>query len=244
MYRLPLLIALVCGQSQALYGGKEIEIETAAYQVSIHERSHLACGGSILNKDYVLTVASCVDAFVENFKVRAGSKDPNANGSVHEIVQLYRQHDNEPGNDLLLLRVKPSFELDSTRRAIKLVSADYRLKANESLRVTGYGYTDGYVPSSKLRSIDTRSTLLEDCVKRYADRLQDIFPGMMCTDGSDFQSSSCSYDSGNPVTLGDGRLVAVTSSRHSCGNEAQPDVHVLVARAIKWIAIFTSASSL
>lgn len=124
---------------------------------------------------------------------------------------------------------------------MKLVDADYKLVPGQKLSFSGYGYTDGFVKSPTLRSGSASSILLEDCVKTYGDRFGSLYPGLACSDGSATNTTTCIGDSGGPVVLEDGRLVAVSTTRYSCGKPStDPDNLILIAKARTWIKIVTS----
>ncbi|XP_032451980.1 trypsin-2-like [Nasonia vitripennis] len=245
MYRLLLLVALV-GCSHGNYRVTYAYMHYSEGQMYYKPVCLKPCTVARRSRSSWLRT-SCDDAFIENFKVVAGSKYTDARGeSEHEVVETVHHAFGsggkvDPSRELVLLRVSPPISFDAKRQPVKLVDADYLLVPGQKLSFSGYGYTDGFVKSPTLRSGSGNSILLEDCVKAYEGRFGSLYPGLACSDGNATGTSACIGDSGTPVLLEDGRLVAVSTTRYSCGKPSkEPDVLALVAKVRSWIKIVTN----
>lgn len=212
------------------------------------------CGGTLIAADWVLTAGHCVTTSegVEapgTFHARIGSLDRTRGGEVARVKRIvvhpgYRYADERgSAHDLALL------QLSSKVSAKPAPLASRTPRAGETVRATGWGYTEatGNDPSRlpvEHREVDL-PVLAPDtpkCVSHGTDGdAWGIREGDFCTDNPDGAAGTCGGDSGAPaLTKAHGRwqLSGVTS--RSVGDCAStPDIYPSVAAHRAWIRTTT-----
>lgn len=73
-----------------IIGGADVDIEEVPYQVSLQAYGFGFCGGSIINKNWVLTAAHCAIYPAGTITVRAGTTTKSSGGSKHKVRLLSR----------------------------------------------------------------------------------------------------------------------------------------------------------
>ncbi|XP_011304327.1 transmembrane protease serine 4-like [Fopius arisanus] len=130
-----------------IFNGSPIRIENRPFMVSLnHKRKGFVCGGSILNKYWVLTASHCLPEGENpcNYYIRGGSTYLNS-GSIRflqKAVYFYSTKMNAmgvPENDILLLRPKNAFRFSRLLQPIKLPREGEQPPSK--LWVTGWGAT-------------------------------------------------------------------------------------------------------
>lgn len=64
----------IVGSAWRVVGGKASQPKAWPFLVTIHKDGFFRCGGIIINEDWILTAAHCVDGFVNYSKVYSSSK--------------------------------------------------------------------------------------------------------------------------------------------------------------------------
>lgn len=82
-----LFLATVHSEGQAIYGGNDIDILSAPYQVSLEYGGIHGCGGAIINSEWVVTAAHCVAIDAIPDIVHAGATD-QTNDNLGQRVEI------------------------------------------------------------------------------------------------------------------------------------------------------------
>jgi secreted trypsin-like serine protease len=154
------------------------------------------CGGTIINKNYVLTAAHCVyESKPEDLSVVYGTI--NYSNGPRVYVKQINSHNfgfntNTTENDLALLELTHPLVFDEYTKAISL--RETQVPVGTTITISGFG-----IPSTgELRYIETK---VIEC--------QQKFKGVICLKKDELHGS-CSGDSGGPAIY-ENELIGVSS---------------------------------
>ena len=237
---------------QSIFGGGAVPIAGIPWQVSVQERLHKHhCGGTIINKNWVLTAQHCVDgpallppgggadilvvAGISNLS-NAGSGQTREVDAISRFPGYYFTGD-FPHNDVALLHLATPLDLNGPNaRAIPLVTAAQAAAGATNLGVTatvsGWGQMpDGSSPDS-LQAVSVP-------IIANPPLAQEIAAG-----GSGLDS--CKGDSGGPLTVvvdGTPRLAGVVSYGGFPGGCGSGGIYARVSALETWISEVTSTAA-
>lgn len=235
------IIAFLSEQEDALpvriVNGKRISCRVAPYQAALHHKDLFVCGGSIINREWILTAAHCVEGTKgRGFTVRVGSDEQRRGGQfrrVNLVVQHADYNSKSMKNDLALMRVERPLRFGDCVRRVRLPLVEEQQLPNSFL-VSGWGLgketainVQRYLRGTKVNKIPQSR-----CKRMYREGGVRIYPKMMCA--ARRNHDSCSGDSGGPLTKGD-RLYGVVSFGIGCADHNFPGVYVDVRQYIDWI---------
>lgn len=235
-----------------IVGGDDADIVNFPWQISMQSNtgSHF-CGGSVLNQDWILSAAHCVDGTSPtSIRIAAGFTKQNEsnNGQVRQVAEIISYPgyvSPEFGKDVALLRLSSPLDLsDANVAAIEIVTpadeAAGLVNANVLSTVTGWGTLSpgGSLPNT-LQKVDVPLVTNADANAAYpnTDITDDqLAAGIIGIGGVD----ACQGDSGGPLVVPnanrDGFLLAgVVSWGISCADRRYPGLYARVASFASWI---------
>ena len=246
--------AFLTGEMRKIVGGEPAEAGRFPWQVSLGvswianpARGHF-CGGSIINKDWILTAAHCVDGnTAESIIVTAGTHDLTVGGERRNLKRILVKSDfvtETEGSDIALLELFEPLPLGegTTISAIeRIVPADEDtvvLQPGPSLTTSGFGATrEGGRVSSTLNFVDVHFIASEDCNAplSYNDKIKD---DMICAGHPGGERDSCQGDSGGPIIgMKDDEpiLVGIVSWGDGCARALKYGVYARLAVFAEWV---------
>jgi secreted trypsin-like serine protease len=212
-----------------IVGGTQANKGDWGWQVAFKIFGSLACGGSVININWVVTAAHCIvyGPTASYYSVDIGLNDRNNPDSwsisrkIQKVIVHESYSDRSLRNDIALVKLQYSVQFDTTNYRITPVcipdgSEDY---ANRDGWVTGYGtlYSGGSV-SRYLRQVSLPVKSTSYCESRFGvDSSTQVCAGV-----SGLGKDTCQGDSGGPLvvksTTGRWHLVGLTSyGPNPCG---------------------------
>ncbi|MGE4132160.1 MAG: serine protease [Bdellovibrionales bacterium] len=227
-----------------IVGGGEASRGEFPFIVSLHERWGHICGGSLINKDWVLTAGHCVTG-TNITKVYIGLHDQNDKSGAEAIApaQIIRHPQYNDGTidyDYALIRLSRS----SSYAPVEFAEQEIDISEDPSLApvatVAGWGETRVSSPLSsatRLQKVDVPLVTAKVCDGSYAGQITDR---MICAGYPQGQKDACFGDSGGPLVVqesatGKTVLAGVVSWGEGCARAGKYGVYSKVSAAADWI---------
>ncbi|XP_021963664.1 trypsin-1 [Folsomia candida] len=236
-----------------IVGGREAKMHEFPWIVALMNKRRQFCGGSIINNEWVLTAAHCIQHMsasdVANLQLVFGDHDiSNPNDAPIQTrkayMVLYNKHFtmDKLQNDIGLIKLSSPVEYGKTIQPVCLHSGERSSIDKKTGDIAGWGQLcEGCQQPSKLRTAQVNIWKHEDCKKKYASIIE-ITEGMVCSGGKG--QDSCRGDSGGSLTINSkttAEQVGLVSFGVECGQT--PGVYTRVSHYKDWISRNTKKSS-
>ncbi|XP_008212399.1 serine protease 120 isoform X2 [Nasonia vitripennis] len=240
--RFALTLALFCAtlcfaavsadDSPKIVGGTAAEDGQFPYQVSLRLNNRHFCGGSILNKRWILTAAHCLAGFNNtaisavvgtNYLDKGGDKYQSKRIIAHPMYNSLMIR-----NDVGLIELDKDIVFGDKVQPVKLPESDFD-KADYPAELSGWG-TTSYPgsPPNELQHITLNVIEQNECLNTSFR----VTKRNICTLTKKGEGA-CHGDSGGPL-VSDGVQIGVVSWGTPCA-KGKPDVFTRVYSYVDWI---------
>merc|ERR1711988_131962 len=247
--------------SNRIVGGKEVNPKgKLPYQVLFQGcagmRGCSICGGTIVNKRFVLTAAHCYNSMFTTMQVIVGEHNvcdgnpqgsPNEGGKLIKVkkITLHPDYNSRTvDNDIAVLELAEDLTFTDKIKPACLPSSEAKDYSGSASTISGWGGTIGYGRNEQQPQQPKQCTLKETIVKLIAstDPMCSKLPGLatsskikLCAFAKD--TDTCQGDSGGPLTVpenGKYTLVGVVSYGWGCASST-PGIYARVQGFLPWI---------
>ncbi|XP_013912145.1 PREDICTED: serine protease 27-like [Thamnophis sirtalis] len=244
--------------STRIVGGQPASEGAWPWQAGLTVLNITFCGGTLIDKNWVLTAAHCFSWMPEGFEeifVGLGHHqlmNPSNNSKKFGIQQII-PHPNYSANDTMydiaLVELNDTVDITKYILPMCLPESSVKFPDNTSCWITGWGRTDSKVdlePPKNLQEVEISIINTDYCNSIYNMFNISILPhspirdGMICAGSFEGGKDSCQGDSGGPMVCQcDGNenwlLTGIVSWGLGCGIAGVPGVYTSVAHYADWI---------
>ncbi|XP_070850199.1 elastase-1-like [Chaetodon trifascialis] len=230
-------------------GGEVAEPNSWPWQISLQYRSsngwYHTCGGTLIQRGWVMTAAHCVDSR-RTYRVVLGDHDIYSTAGTEQAIAVREIHIHSGwdssnvagGDDIALLRLSSDATLNSFVQLGSLPPSGQVLPNNNPCYVTGWGRTaTGGSLSAQLKEAYLPVVDHKTCSSKgwWGSAIKTT---MVCAGGYD--EAGCNGDSGGPLNcLVNGKYVvhgiASFVSGYGCNTYQKPTVFTRVSAFIEWM---------
>ncbi|XP_076469491.1 fibrinolytic enzyme, isozyme C-like [Babylonia areolata] len=250
------LLSLVwcLGESSAsnrIVNGVEVEPNSWPWQLSLQlDNSHI-CGAVVLNENFALTAAHCVDFNYASsrFSVVCGAHDLRSTENTQVSVAAdIRKHESYSGsalgfpNDIAVIRLSTPFVLGPTCQPSTLPPDNSNDYANLPSTITGWGrISGGGRPANVLKHAPIQTLSHSQCRQKYGIFFNPIRTTHICVFDSTGRHGACNGDSGGPLftpdpNTGKVTVTGLTSFGRAGCDTSYPSVYTRVSSYLSWIS--------
>ncbi|XP_059482693.1 trypsin-1-like [Neocloeon triangulifer] len=236
-----------CGVANSrlrIVGGQETRVNQYPWMAMLSYDGRFYCGGTLINKKYILTAAHCVKGFTANrMKIRllehnrdSSSETSIVDRSVAKIIHHNKYNPSTFNNDIALLRMDKEVPIKGNLLPACMPTPGKRF-TNEDALVTGWGKTAENRPvSTVLREVTVPIMSNSKCQSYYGT--SQITDNMLCAGFKEGGRDSCQGDSGGPLIVKNEshyQIAGVVSWGEGCARPNNPGVYARVNRYLTWI---------
>ncbi|XP_069683016.1 trypsin-1-like isoform X2 [Periplaneta americana] len=209
--------------------------------LSLQISSSHKCGASILNENWALTAAHCVERNnASSITLYAGSIYLSSGGTTHNVSEIiiHESYDALDSyiNDIAVLKVSNPFQIDGVDVKPISLPAQGQNPPDEMLaEVIGWGELGEHGDfSDTLQKVNLMIVNQDQCRSIYEFYSENVYDSQICAGLPVGIGGSCRGDDGGPLFV-DGNVVGLVSWSRYCARPEYPTVYTRVSDYVDWI---------
>ncbi|CAN0379209.1 unnamed protein product [Lampetra fluviatilis] len=242
-----------CGKRPLVPSGRVVGGQDAVpggwpWVVSLRYNGRHLCGASIVDDEWLVTAAHCVegrDSNMDSWGALLGlhlqsdhAATPSQSVAI-SAIHIHPSYDDSPNdNDIALMRLAQPIEFTDYIAPVCLPEGDQDFPADMTCAVAGWGNTrEGGGSPDALQEAEVPLLSNEACIALQGS-LFDITDNMVCAGFVEGGVDTCQGDSGGPLMCeqsGTWFLVGITSFGQGCARPNRPGVYARVTQYPAWI---------
>ncbi|XP_063078038.1 polyserase-2-like isoform X2 [Engraulis encrasicolus] len=239
----------ICGMAPLngrIVGGEDAPPGSWPWQVSLQEQFGHVCGGSLINKEWVLSAAHCFFSDdPSGWNISLGRQSLHGS-NPHEVTRTVAEVILHPGydpssndNDMALLRLSNPVTFNNYIRPVCLAASGSIFHQGSDNWVTGWGAIsegESLPYPGELQEVEVPVVENEECGDLLA--FNQITQNMICAGYLEGGKDSCQGDSGGPMVYRQDTLwvqSGVVSFGYGCARPNLPGVYSRVSSYEDWI---------
>nr|XP_031303702.1 testisin-like isoform X1 [Camelus dromedarius] len=264
--RVRLSIPGPCGQRSIptrIVGGKDTELGRWPWQASLRLWGSHHCGGSLLNRRWVLSAAHCFEKNNDPYEWTAQFGELSAMPSIwnlqayynrYQVEQIFLSHGYMGGSssDIALLKLSTSVNYNKYIQPICVLANNYEFENRTDCWVTGWGdiKEDQGLPSPYILQeveVGIINTTMCNHLFSLPSFRHDIWGDMVCAGDPQGDKDACFGDSGGPLACekkGVWYQIGIVSWGVGCGRPNRPGVYTNVSSHYEWIRMVMVKNSI
>ncbi|XP_037042050.1 trypsin beta-like [Bradysia coprophila] len=246
------------GGGARVYRGYPKDISDAPWMVYVRYMTYTSygvridylCGGTIVNKMYILTAGHCVTDKVQGaykkrkaslYEIRVGSTYFNEGGSIYKVAQVYphpRYTPASPAHDMGLLKLTKNIRYNKkTVQNIQLDSSNGTYRSGEDVSSMGWGQNPENPHAAELYEVNLNIVDSAECARAWGGSESEYSKHEICALGPK-NADVCQGDSGGPLIYGENnQQIGVVSFGATCAqnDNSLPGAYAKIADNLGWI---------
>ncbi|CAH1246044.1 OVCH1 [Branchiostoma lanceolatum] len=232
-----------------IVGGEGAVSSSWPWQASLQTSAGHRCGGTLINSEWVVTAAHCVDdnPSANRYTIVLGKHHTYSSDVTEQRFSLSQliMHENYvsspvPNRDIALLKLAQPATLNQfVGTACLPDGSDDNPSEGTTCVITGWGETQGTGDDDVLKQARVPLVSNANCRAAYGNgEGRPITNFMMCAGYPEGGHDTCQGDSGGPLVCtrrGSWVLDGVTSWGEGCAVEGYPGVYTRVSSLLDWI---------
>ncbi|XP_055955568.1 transmembrane protease serine 3 [Patella vulgata] len=243
----PLTSSEQCGHrlvasDDRIIGGKSALSGEYPWQVSLRYQGQHLCGGTLIDRQWVLTAAHCFEqTYVNGWTAAIGITDLRNLYSSHvysaaDIITHGSFDSTSNSHDIALMKLSKPVDISGTASRTACLPDSTEDFNNVVCTVSGWGSTRFDGPGSRYLNQVSIPVMSNSLCSYYLGNV--VYDHNICAGINAGGRDACQGDSGGPLvckTEGSWKIAGIVSWGYGCGDKNTPGVYTRVSSFLDWI---------